>query len=218
MVTSQEDKEEVAWRYFDNLLGTVEARTKTLNLPAFHHHRIDLQALDEPIFEQETWDVIKNMHLDKAPEPDGFIRRFYRSCWPIINLDVMVATGAIHAGDVQKLHRLNSAYMILIPKKDAPQSVADYRPISLVHSFSKLITKILANRLSSRRNELVAKNQSAFIQGRSIHDNFMLVQHMAKFFHSRGHSRLLLKLDITKAFDSVSWDFLLEILNHLGFG
>lgn len=65
---------------------------------------------------------------------------------------------------------------------------------------------------------MVAPNQSAFIWGRSIHDNFVLVQHLAKYLHRRGDPRIMMKLDISKAFDSVSWSFLLEVLTRLGFG
>lgn len=96
--------------------------------------------------------------------------------------------------------------------------MGDYRPISLVHSFGKLITKILANRLAPKLDHLIAPNQSGFIKGRCIHDNFLLVQQTAKFLHRQRKSSFLLKLDITKAFDSVSWAFLLEVLSYLGFG
>jgi hypothetical protein len=94
----------------------------------------------------------------------------------------------------------------------------DFRPISLVHSFAKLITKILANRLAPRLDAMVATNQSAFIRGRFIHDNFMLVQQTVKTLHRQKVPSLFLKLDITKAFDSVSWVFLMEVMRHLGFG
>jgi hypothetical protein len=87
-----------------------------------------------------------------------------------------------------------------------------------VHSFAKLITKILANRLAKRLNELVSPIQSAFIKGRFIQDNFMLVQQTARLFHQQKLPRLLLKLDITKAFDSVSWPFLIEVMQQIGFG
>jgi hypothetical protein len=50
----------------------------------------------------------------------------------------------------------------------------EFRPISLVHSFAKLVAKLLAIRLSPRMPELVSGNQSVFIRGRCIHDNFVL--------------------------------------------
>jgi mannosylglycoprotein endo-beta-mannosidase len=65
---------------------------------------------------------------------------------------------------------------------------------------------------------MVSPNQSAFIRKRFIQDNFMMVQQTVKFLHSQKQPRILLKLDITKAFDSTSWAFLLEVLTKLGFG
>jgi hypothetical protein len=65
---------------------------------------------------------------------------------------------------------------------------------------------------------MVAANQSASVRGRSIHDNFMLVQQTIKALHKWKIASLFLKLDISKAFDSVSWAFLIEVLSHLGFG
>jgi hypothetical protein len=85
----------------------------------------------------------------------------------------------------------------------------------LVHSFAKLITKLLANRLADLDN-MVSQNQSAFIKGRSILDNFLLVRQTTKMLHQKKCARILLKLDITKAFDSVSWPFLLEVLGKFG--
>jgi hypothetical protein len=86
-----------------------------------------------------------------------------------------------------------------------------------VHSFTKLVTKILANRLALHMDKLVTKNQSAFIKGWFIQDNVM-VQQTTRFLHAQKQLRILLNLDISKAFDSVSWAFLLEILEHMGFG
>jgi hypothetical protein len=72
--------------------------------------------------------------------------------------------------------RLKTAYVTLIPKKEGAEEVKDFRPISLVHSFAKLITKVLANRLSGKLQSMVSSKQSAFIKGRCIQDNFMPVQ------------------------------------------
>jgi hypothetical protein len=115
-------------------------------------------------------------------------------------------------------HVLNTAFITLFPKKEVADQVKDFRPISLVHSFAKLITKILANRLASRLHDMVSPNQSDFIKSCFIQDNYMLVQQTARLLNQQKQPRLLLKLDISKAFDSVSWPFLLEVLQHLGFG
>jgi len=113
---------------------------------------------------------------------------------------------------------LNSAYITLLPKKADAAEVKDFRPISLIHSFAKLVTKLLVNRLAPLLPSLVSASQSAFVRGRRIHDNFMLVQQMVKSLHKMKEAHILLKLDISKAFDSVSWSFLLEVLRKVGFG
>ena len=128
------------------------------------------------------------------------------------------ALSAVWSRKFDNFELLNSAFITLLPKKEDASNIKDYRPISLVHSVAKLITKILANRLAGRLDQLVSPNQSAFIKGRFILDNFMLVHHTTKFLHQQKQARILMKLDINKAFNSVSWPFLLEVLKQLGFG
>ena len=130
----------------------------------------------------------------------------------------MAAVSAVWSRKMGNFGVLNSAYITLIPKKEDATNIKEYRPISLVRSFAKLITKLLANRLASRLDQMITPNQSAFIKGRFILDNFMLVQHTLRYLHQQKQPRILLKLDITKAFDSVSWPFLLKVLQRLGFG
>jgi hypothetical protein len=113
---------------------------------------------------------------------------------------------------------LNQALITLIPKKPDAIVVGDYRPISLVHSFSKLFSKLLANYLRLRFGEIVSVNQSAFVKGRSFHDNFILVRQLARKINSKKEPRVLLKIDLSRAFDSISWAYLFEILKGVGFG
>jgi hypothetical protein len=218
VVTKHEDKTAAILDFYDILIGTEYARLRTINLDSLGCPSFDLVTLDLPFSEEEVWNTIKEMPPDKAPGPDGFTGRFYKSCSPVIKNDVMAAIHFLWTGNFRNLHRLNSAYITLIPKKTNAIHVKDYRPISLVHSFAKLVTKILANRLAGRLDEIVSPNQSAFIKKRFIQDNYMMVQQTVKFLHSQKQPRILLKLDITKAFDSVSWAFLLEVLRKLDFG
>ena len=102
-------------------------------------------------------------------------------------------------------------------KKDDATLLGDFRPISLIHSFAKLFTKVLARRLAPHMNSLVRTNQSAFIAGRLIHENFKAVQLTAKLLNRKKIPSSLYKIDIAKAFDSLDWTFLLKVLRHMGF-
>jgi retron-type reverse transcriptase len=66
-------------------------------------------------------------------------------------------------------------------------------------------------------NELVSQAQNAFIKKRCIHDNFLYVQRVIQFLHKKKQPALFIKLDISKAFDSIGWQYLLEVLTALGF-
>lgn len=144
------------------------------------------------------------------PDPDGFTAEFLRACWGTIKGDICAAFDG--------LQKLNQALITLLPKKADASSFFDYRPISLIHIFAKLFAKVLSLRLALKMASLVSTNQSTFIARRGVHDNFLLVQQTARLLHNLKAPRVLLKLDIACAFDTVSWPFLLETLSHLGSG
>lgn len=113
---------------------------------------------------------------------------------------------------------LNLANIVPLPKKTDATRVTDFRPISLIHSIAKIFSKLLANRLAPQLDSLVSNCQSAFMKRRSIHDNFLYVQNTTRNLHTLKIPDLFLKLDIHKAFDTVNWSYLLEVLQALGFG
>lgn len=158
------------------------------------------------------------MHPEKAPGPDGYTGLFFRTCWDTVKYDLIAALRHFQGLNTQNLFLLNSAVIALLPKHQGAVRPQDFRPISLIHFFAKLIAKMMAARLQPWMNKLTSPCQNAFIKGRSIHDNFVYVQAMAKTLRQKKIPSVMLKLDITKAFDSVSWEFLLKLLQGLGFG
>ena len=204
--------------YIREAFGTSDARNHTLNLDMLGLPHLDLTHLEHPFTADEVEKVIKSMPLDKAPGPDGFTGRFNATCWSIIKEDFMKAMDCLYKGDMRGLAAINKALVSLLPKKEGALEVRDFRPISLVHGAIKIFEKVLACRLVEELPKLVGNHQSAFVKGRSLHDNFILVQSMAHRLHALRSSSVLLKLDISKAFDSVQWPFLIEVLNQMGFG
>jgi hypothetical protein len=108
--------------------------------------------------------------IGKAPGLDGFTGCFYKSYWPmaIIKESVMAAISCMWAQKFRNMELLNSAFISLLPKKVDARHVQDFQPISLVHSFAKLITKILANRLAGKLQMMVSPTQTAFTKKRFI--------------------------------------------------
>lgn len=175
-------------------------RERELNWEALGIQPLDLASLDELFTEDEAFNAIKQMPTNKAPGPDGFMGTFYKACWNIIKHDFMAVLHSIHGNRCTYVPMINTANVVLIPKKEGAETISDYRPISLVHGLRKIVSKILAFRLAPRMHDLFSTNQSAFICGRSIHDNFLYVRNLARRYHRNKIPMLLFKLDISKAF------------------
>jgi hypothetical protein len=171
VLTAHNDKAAAVDQFYLDLLGASRDRNLSINLETLEIAGApfpNLVELDNPITEQEVCNAINCLPSDKSPGPDGFTDRFYKTCWSIIKDELMAVVMAVWNRRFDNFHKLNSAFITLIPKKDGADQVKDFRPISLVHSFAKLITKILASRLVSGLNDLVSPNQNAFIKGRFI--------------------------------------------------
>lgn len=198
ILSGHEEIVAVADAYYMEVLGSAPVREYGLDLAELGYRRGTCPHLDMPFSAEEVLKVIKSMPLDKAPGPDGFTGRFYYVCWDIIREDFMCALHAFHCGDMRGMHAINKALITLIPKVDGAVDIRDFRPLSLVHGAIKIFAKTLLVRLSDDLPELVGIHQSAYVRGRSIHDNFMMVQCMARRLHGLKMSAIMLKLDISK--------------------
>jgi hypothetical protein len=120
--------------------------------------------LDDPFSELEIKAAIAELPAEKAPGPDGSTGVFYRACWDIIKADLVAAFNCVYNLTTGPLPKLNGALITLLPKREVAELPADYRLISLIHSFAKLVSNVLAVRLSSHIDTLVSNAQSAFIK------------------------------------------------------
>ncbi|KAG8065206.1 hypothetical protein GUJ93_ZPchr0004g39317 [Zizania palustris] len=175
-----------------------------------------LSSLEAPFSNTEIDEVVRNLPPDKALGQDGFNGYFLKKCWNIIKDDFYRLCAAFHQAEVN-LQPLNNSYIALIPKTDCPTTVKDYRPISLVNSAIKIITKILANRLQPFMGNFMHQNQYGFIKGHSIQDCLAWVFDFTHQCHRAKKPVALLKLDFTQAFDRVEHAAIFAMLAALGF-
>ena len=177
----------------------------------------DKLMLTREVTEEEVRKTLFAMPRNKSSGPDGFTCEFFKETWSIVGSDFVVAiqsffrTGFLPKG-------VNSTILALIPKKKEARVMKDYRPISCFNVIYKVISKILANRLKIILPRFITANQSAFVQDRLLMENLLLATEIVKEYHKEAISpRCAMKIDISKAFDSVQWSFLLNTLKALHF-
>ncbi|XP_028757951.1 uncharacterized protein LOC114717017 [Neltuma alba] len=172
-----------------------------------------LNMLDCPITKEETKQALFNMAPLKSPGADGLHALFFQSQWDITGETVFNEIRRIFEGG-RTDPTLNRTLIALIPKTENAQTLKDFQPISLCTTFYKILTKIISKRLQSIMPLLTLPYQSSFIKGRSIIDNIIIAQEAIHSMRRKSGKSgwMAIKVDLEKAFDRPSWDFVQDTL------
>lgn len=173
--------------------------------------------LVEPFTLKEIEGALASMDSTKAPGPDGINAGDLKALWQEIKDDFLkffsnfFDKGIIPWG-------LGSSFLALIPKIPSPKKPSDFRPINLMNVSLKLLTKVLALRMRKVIAMVVSDSQSAFIQGRQMTDCIIITAEVFEALRSKKKSNgVIMKLDFAKAFDTIKWDFVLQVLHQMNF-
>ena len=217
------------WCYEENAIkgiirsGFIGVYTSSLSsvsrsTPSFLPWQISLdeeesQSIGGAVSLEEIKAALWSLKAFKAPGPDGLHVGFFQRFWPVVGSSVVsVVKRAFSEKKIPDY--LNRTHIVLIPKIQGPETLANYRPISLCNTVYKIITKVIVARLRPLLDKLVSPLQTAFIPGRKGVDNAIIVQ---EIIHTLSKKKgrvgyMAIKIDLEKAYDKLEWNFIRDSL------
>ena len=208
-------------RFYKNLFTEKsEFRKEDINV---YLNQIDIPILSEersqtcegPITESELLNALKSMPNNKSPGNDGLTKEFYETFWEEIKTPLCNSIKKSYQNGELSISQ-RQAVIKLIEKKDKDKKlIKNWRPISLLNIDTKLISKVLAERLKKVLPSLISKNQTAYVKGRFISEGGRLISDILEISDNLKIKGFLMTLDIKKAFDSVNHLFLITALESM---
>lgn len=215
--------EEVFRSYFVSLFTTSNPNAQDIRhcvnkIPTYLNDA-DRDALDSPFSSQEIQHTIFDMGYLKALGPDGNPVGFYQKYWIVVGSDVTKFVLDI-LYDRRSLEEINHAFVVLIAKIPKPESLEHFSQISVCNVVYKIVVKVLANWIKLIISKIISPNQGAFIPGRVIFENILIAHEILHQMrsHRTKANLMVLKMYLSKAYDRVEWNYLIQVLGEMGFG
>ncbi|KAL8143636.1 hypothetical protein V2J09_016668 [Rumex salicifolius] len=164
----------------------------------------------------DVWESFRAINPYKSPNPNGFHAIFYQKNWGVVDPKVIESVlSLLNQGILEE--GFADAFMVLHKKVDNPSQQANLMPISLLNLAFKIATKAIVNRLKQVLPLFMSPSQTAFIPGRQIIDNMVIVQEALHSMNASPSSHwMILKVDLAKVYDRVKWEFLRSVLHQAG--
>ena len=173
--------------------------------------------IDKDITLNELLSTLVNCK-ETAPGPDGITYNIYRKLWPVVGNTILNSWKfSVETGILPPSH-LESTLTLLPKEGKDGREVKNWRPITLTNCDAKIITKVLANRMSKHIDSIVDQSQTAYVPGRSVMDNIRCNMFLKEYCKKHRIDGVLTSLDAKKAFDSVSHEYIGKVLEAYGFG
>ncbi|KAK3521743.1 hypothetical protein QTP70_016247, partial [Hemibagrus guttatus] len=212
-------KELTKWMLHQNLYRNEHRDNKEL-LDTFYQglpkvSSEDNAALEGPLGLEELQAVLNTMSGGKAPGINGLPVEFYKFFWKELGEDLLEV---LEESCRERCPPLSSRRVMitLLPKKGDLQDIKNWRPVSLLCTDYKIMSKVLANRLRDIMDSVILTDQTYCVPNRSIIDHVSLIQDVLDISRSLAVDLGLISLDQEKAFDKVEHQYLWKTLEAFG--
>ena len=189
---------------------------KSQDIPKLKEH--DKLLCEETLTLPECTSALKQLANNKSPGIDGFSTNFYKFFW--IDIKILLYESYVYSFQNNLLtNEQRIGILNLLPKKDKDlRKLQNWRPVSLLTTDYKILTKALAIRLQKVIPNIIESDQVGYIKNRYIGENVRIIYDILMYSEENDIEAFLAQIDFEKAFDSIEWPFLFKCLKAFNFG
>ena len=209
--------------YSENKYPCSENNIASLKVQFFNNHIPTLtndakEYCEVAIDEHTCAEAIMKLKNGKTPGLDGLPVDFYKFFWK--NIKHLIVDSIAYSFEKGTLtNNQKNGILTLIPKKDKDRMfLKNWRPLTLLTTDYKIITKILAMHMSKVLPKIIDNDQTGYLKGRYIGENIRTISDIIDYCKIKNRSAVLLLIDFEKAFDTVNWKYLHKTLVKFNFG
>jgi hypothetical protein len=199
----------------EDFLGpTICAKTTVRESKLTNYERSEL---DKQLDITELDTALKHANMRSAPGIDGYSYRFINQFWNIFRYPLFkCAEEGLEDNSLPDFFK--TAVIKLIPKKADTSRIKNWRPISLLSNFYKIISRLINTRLQAVCDRLLSRAQKGFTKSRQIQEVIINCMETMDFCRKQNIKGVIASIDQTKAFDSVSHAYMEKVYDFFNFG